>query len=226
MPKRRNSAAPPRPRRAGGGPARWPLLLALGAALALGACFPPQASYDVGLATSRVTGFVNARPADPTLGGPLIVVLKYHHQYVTYGDGSPVLRPSAHVVRPGRAGGFSVDMPSDVVSMEMFFIAPEHLTQVFRFRRQIGVGNIHYRADLQPMQDWRSHYYTFLSPQLEHLIVEPRYNLAPAEQRMLAEWLQVQNARLGAPLPPEGASHPAGGAAPGTPAPQAGDRAG
>lgn len=176
----------------------WPAAILL--TVLLSACLPPQASYDFGLGTSRVSGVLTVSDDASAPGGALIVVYKYHHQFVTQGDGSAVLRPSAHVVRPGREGAYSVSVPADVVRLEMLFIAPGHLTEVFRFQRQLGVGDIRYRATLQPMQDWRSHYYTFLSPQLEYLIVEERYRLAPAEAQQLAEWLQAQSARL-APRP-------------------------
>lgn len=174
------------------------LAAALLAALAAGGCVQSGASYDVGLGTSRVSGVLEASPDADAAGGPLVVAYKYHHQFVNQADGSAVLRPTAHVLRPGREGSFAIAVPADVVRMEVFFIAPGHLTDVFRFRRQLGVGNIRYRPLLPPMDDWRSHFYTFLGPQLEHLVVEPRYRLPPADQRLLANWLQRQTARLGA----------------------------
>jgi hypothetical protein len=207
MPKRRNSGSP-RCRRSGAARLRaalgalpvagLALLLAACLPLLLAACLPPQAHYEMGLGTSRISGFLTAAPEKPTPGGALIVVYLYHHQFITYADGSAVLMQTARVLRPGTQGDFAIDVPGDVVRMDILFIAPEHLTELFRFRRQLGVGDIDYRAALQAMRDWRSHYYTYLSPQLENLILEPRYHLPPADQQVLADWMQAQDARLGA----------------------------
>lgn len=174
--------------------------LAVGLALSavLGGCLPPQASFDVGLGTSRIRGSLQVGNPEPLPGGPLIVVYKYHHQFVNQPDGSPVLAPTAQVLQPEAGGHFSFDMPADVLRVVVLFIAPEHLTEVFRFSRQIGVGDVRYQADLPAIPDWRNHYYTFLSPQLQELVVEPRYRLQPQQQQLLARWLQAQNDRLAA----------------------------
>jgi hypothetical protein len=176
------------------------LLAALLPAL-LGACLPPQAHYDVGLGTNHIRGIISVAPDTVEPGGPLLVAYLYHHQFVTYGDGSAVLVPTARVLKPGRQGDFSLSVPQDVVRADLMFIAPGHLTQLFHFQRQLGVGDIDYRAQLEAIHDWRAHYYTYLSPQLENLILERRYRLDPADQRLLGEWLQTQNARLGAQPP-------------------------
>lgn len=173
-------------------------LLASCLGVLLAACLPPQAHYTIGLGTSRISGFVHTDPERPTPGGPLIVVYERHHQFITYANGHAVLLTTARVVQPGREGDFSIDVPADVVKADFLFIAPNHLTELFHFQRQLGVGDIEYDADLKAMDDWRSHYYTYLSPQLQDLIVDPRYRVPPAEQQTLGHWMQVQDARLGA----------------------------
>jgi hypothetical protein len=180
------------------------LLLAtlLLAAPLLAGCLPTQATFEPGLGTGRISGSLRIEREAPPHGGLLIVVLQQHHQFVTRDeDGSAVLRAGAQVLQPGRAGGFVIHVPGDVVAMDVLFIAAEHLTEVFHFRRQVGMGDIHYQARLPYTADWRSHYYTFLSSQLEYLITEPRYRLDPAGQRLLGQWLQAQNERLGGPEP-------------------------
>lgn len=192
MPTRRNRRRPLLATRAAG------LAAALALAAALGGCLPPQASFDFGLGTSRIRGSLHTAKAGPLPGGPLIVVYKYHHQFVNLPDGRPVLSPTAQVLQPDPAGYFSFDMPADVLRVVVLFIAPGHLTDVFRFSRQLGVGDVTYQADLEAIPDWRDHYYTFLSPQLQELVIEPRYRLQPRDEQVLAHWLQVQNERLGA----------------------------
>jgi hypothetical protein len=175
-------------------PVLLPLLLTV---FLLSGCLPPQASFEVGFGTSTIRGQLKYLGGKQGSSGGIIVVYKYHHKFIRTGDGRPLVLPTAHVVTVGRLGNFSISVPSDVISMDILFIAPGSLTQQFHFNRQLGVGTITYRANLQPMEDWRGHYYTFLIPQLEHLIVEPRYRLNPADQQRLSAWLMEQNRRLG-----------------------------
>ena len=203
MATRRNSPTPRLPAgRTRSIPLRLILLLALQVPL-LGACLPPQASFSLGLGTSHIHGFIITAPEQTLPGGPLVVAYAYHHQFVTRADGTALLVPTGRVVKPGPQGDFVIDVPADVVRMEILFIAPGYLTDLFRFQRQLGVGDIEYRAALQAMPDWRSHYYTYLSPRLEELILDQRYRLAPAEQQLLGQWLRMQDARL---APKAGAS--------------------
>jgi hypothetical protein len=170
----------------------------------LSACLPQEAGFRMGLGTNRISGEVVVPDADPTAGSPLVVALKHHHKFVSTDGGGAVTQPTAHVVQVGPGGTFSVDLPSDVIAIDLIFLAPDHLSDTFSFSRQLGIGNVTYRAVLVPMPDWRSHFYTYLSPRLEHLIVEVRYRLAPAEAKLLGEWLIAQNDRLLArrPRPP------------------------
>jgi nicotinamide riboside kinase len=46
------------------------------------------------------------------------------------------------------------------------------------------------------VSDWRSHFYTYLQPQLEHLITEQRYELSAFDQERLTAWLNDQKRRL------------------------------
>ena len=183
------------------GPSFPCFLLLLGlAAILFSGCLPSQASFDIGFGTSAVKGYLKyseGKEGKERRSRGIIVVYKYHHKFIHTGDGRPVVHPTAHLVTVGRFGNFFINVPSDVISMDILFIAPDSLTQQFHFSRQLGVGDITYRADLQPMQNWRNHYYTFLIPQLEHLIVEPRYRLNPGEQHRLSAWLMEQNQRLG-----------------------------
>ena len=159
-------------------------------------CLPPQAEFEWGLGTNNITGTMASLPAKPPGEGGIVVAYKHHHQFITDGDGRALLRPTAHVVPVSSSGSFYVSMPADVVAIGLLFIAPGRLTEQFHFKRQLGVGDITYHAAMVSMPDWRNHYYTFLIPQLEHLIVESRYRLAPEGVQLLSNWLQAQNRRL------------------------------
>jgi hypothetical protein len=194
------ASACPRPRRSA-----WPLLILVTPLLA--SCFPPQASFRAGFGTTEIVGTVEG--ADPAMGVPLVIAYKYHHQFVALDSEPAVTHPSAHVVVVGPSGEFRVSMPSDVTSMELFFVAPERLTDLFHFSRQLGVGTVVYRAGLKPMPNWRSHFYGYLEPELEHLIVEPRYRLSAPDQARLAEWISGQQRRLEAARATPAAERPA-----------------
>ena len=177
---------------------RFLLVVLPAAALLLTGCLPPQADFEFGFGTNRIKGFINVSPSQKADGPPIVVIYKYHHKFVSLEEGGPgLVHPTAHVVQVTRTGAYSIDMPADVVSVDILFIAPGRLTDTFRFNRQLGVGEITYKATLVPMEDWKSHFYTFLSPQLENLIVESRYRLSPRDQQVLSHWLTVQNKRLG-----------------------------
>jgi hypothetical protein len=137
-------------------------------------------------------------PGDPPFDPDevLIVVFQYHYLFQTFDSERRVYRVSADVRTVDRSGAFRVPMPSDVVTLELIFIAPDRLSNEFRFNRQIGIGQVTYRAALVPHTDWYSHFYTYIQPMLSHLIVESRYQLSNEDQQRLGDWLQAQSARL------------------------------
>ncbi len=162
----------------------------------LTACLPPQASFSPGIGTSDVRGVLELPPPDPAAGPPLIVVYKHHHKFTGFDKERAVTHPSAHVVTVGQYGQFTISMPADVVAMDVFFLAPDRLTDVFHFERQLGIGEVTYRARLPVVKNWRGHFYTYIEPEFEHLIVDPRYNLPPRDQELLTRWLTDQKRRL------------------------------
>lgn len=199
--------------------------IALAGVSALAGCFPPQASYDFGVTTTRVEGTLDVE--DPqTAGDPLILVYEYHYAFIELNEGKgpgmggaplmpgePMLEldggrglayPTASLAAVRADGSFTISVPADVLRLEIFFISPDRLTDVFQFSKQLGVGRMVYRAKLPRMRDWRSHFYTYLVPELQHVIVEPRYKLPLQDQARIGAWLDAQRTRLEAmrKLPP------------------------
>ncbi|MDH4247581.1 MAG: hypothetical protein OEW39_07175 [Deltaproteobacteria bacterium] len=194
-------------------PTLWkplPVCLALLGVLAMG-CLPAGAEFDFGVGTSQVSGVLEGPSPGESVEDPLVVVLKHHHTFIETPSG--VLRqPTAHVVSVNSVGGFLVEMPSDVVEMDVWFMGKNRLSDTLHLRRQIGVGAVRYRAVLRPMADWRGHFFTYIEPQMQTLITEARYRLAPEGQQRLGEWLLRNRSRLLSP--PD-----AGGTPPLAPAP-------
>jgi len=174
---------------------------ALASIPALAGCFPPQASYSFGVSTSEVVGqFAVDEPE--TAGAPLILVYKYHYTFMELEPGKVLTRPTASLAAVRPDGSFAISVPTDVVDLEVFFISPDRLTDLFQFHKQVGIGRIVYRARLPVMRDWRSHFYTYLIPELEHVIVEPRYQLPLPDQAQLSTWIGAQRKRLEAERKP------------------------
>jgi len=191
--------------------------LALAAVPALAGCFPPQASYNLGLTTTRVEGTLEVE--DPqSAGEPLILVYQYHYSFIEMNEergpgmggaplmpGEPMLQldgsrglayPTASLAAVRPDGSFTISVPADVVRLEIFFVSPDRLTDVFQFSKQLGVGRIVYDAKLPRMRGWRSHFYTYLMPELQHVIVDPRYKLPLQDQGRIGAWLDAQRTRL------------------------------
>lgn len=178
------------------------------ALLLLHGCLPPQANFEIGLGTTEIVGSVLVGDEDATESGAIIVILKNHYKFIPLyqsddffplgrsGRINSITHPTAHFQQVGPTGKFVIPMPSDVVSVDIMFIAAEHLTDTFRFSRSLGMGRVTYNATLPSMPDWRSHFYTFLEPQLQELIVESRYHLPDREQQQLGDWLLAQKKRI------------------------------
>jgi hypothetical protein len=173
-----------------------------------GACSPPNTEYELGFGTTAVSGIVDLGLDRADESDAIVVVLKNHDMFIPIGQrdelsgAAPpdfsrnITHPTAHVVQVTPEGAYFIDMPSNVVSMDIMFIARDKLTRRAHFNRSAAISRIKYRAILQPMPDWRSHFYTYLEPQLQDYIVEPRYKLSIRGQRRLGKWLNQQKKSL------------------------------
>ena len=171
-------------------------------------CLPSRATFELGFGTSEVVGTVELDAGSAVEDEAIIVVQKNHYKFLpaNFGaspfDPSPLeaaqslTHPTAHLAMIDHNGGFAISMPSDVVSMEIWFVAPGRLTEVFKYNRSAGIRRVFYRAFLPVAPDWRNHFYTYLVPQLQHFIVEARYRLSDQDQKQLADWLDAQKNRL------------------------------
>ncbi len=168
-------------------------------ALGLGGCLQSRADYHLGVSTSEVVGTLDVGGDEAALDRTLILVYKYHYKFAQLDQEEVITHPTASIVRARPDGTFSFSVPTDVVDVEAMFVAPDRLTDVFRFHKQVGIGQVIYHARLPPMRGWRNHFYTSLAPELQHVIVDPRYQLGAYDQALLSDWLREQQRRLEAP---------------------------
>ena len=66
----------------------------------------------------------------------------------------------------------------------------------FRFQRQMGIGELRYKARLNVESNWREHLILEVSPFLENFILEPRYKLAPTHQLFIGDWLDREREKV------------------------------
>lgn len=172
------------------------------------ACSPPNTGYEFGFGTSVVSGIVELGPDNPRETDAIVVVLKNHDMFIPLNQRDEfsgaahaeftrnITHPTAHVVPVSKEGAYAISLPANVVSVDIMFVARNKLTRRAHFKRSAVIGRITYRAILATMPDWRSHFYTYLEPQLQEYIVEPRYRLSQGEQRLLGDWLTHQKQAL------------------------------
>lgn len=185
----------------------WIVFVISLALLATG-CSTADTEYEFGFGTTEVFGVVDLGQDDPEDADAIVVVLKNHDMFIPLdrrdeisgieyqGFTRNITHPTAHVIPVSREGAFTIQIPSNVVSVDIMFIARNKLTRRVQFRRSAVIGRIKYRPTLVSMPDWRNHFYTYLEPQLQEYIVEPRYQLSRSEQRILGDWLTHQKNNL------------------------------
>lgn len=164
----------------------------------MGGCLPERAEFEWGLSTSRIVGTVRSEGDVPAPEDVLIVVFRHQYLLEKPGTGERVYRTSAQVTSIDAEGRYTVPMPSHVVGVDILFIAANRLSDEFQFRRQIGIGEVTYRAELPPHPAWHNHYYSYVQPILTDLVTEERYRLSPDEQYRLGTWMERQQDRLAA----------------------------
>ena len=183
--------------------------------IVLASCLPQEASWSWGLGSSQVRAVISDDHGKLPQHA-LVVVYRYHHSFIHLDgteensldssqktpltSGVPLRNISTKVSQPladeETQGIALIPMPKDVVEMEMLFIAPGHLTKVFKLRRQLGMGDVLYRAKLDLVADWRSHYYTYLVPRLQPLVAGDEYRLSAVGQQILGDWLRERGQEL------------------------------
>jgi hypothetical protein len=68
--------------------------------------------------------------------------------------------------------------------------------QRFRFRRQFGIGELHYDAKLSRSEVWQHEFILQTAPFLENFILEQRYKMPDSQQLFLGNWLAEERRRF------------------------------
>lgn len=158
-------------------------------------CYPESVKYEWGWATQQINGSVQGIDKNPLPDQSFILVRTYYSQFVQFGEEAPLYFPQASLVFPDPQGNFSVPMNFGAAKIDLTFIASGYLMQNFAFQRQVGVGNLTYRARMEKTLGWQDHLFVSVMPFLQEFIIEQRYQLARAHQLFLGDWLEAEKAK-------------------------------
>jgi len=155
----------------------------------LGGCFPESLNYRPGWGTQWIDGTIMGEREDALKSNGFIVVLEYYSQFIQFENETPLYVPKARLVFPDEDGSFQIRFDLEASAIELVFIASGYTMQRFRFRRQIGVGKLHFDAKLSQAEMWRNQFILQTGPFLDNFILEQRYQMPDAQQLFLGEWL-------------------------------------
>ncbi len=160
------------------------LLLAL-----LGGCYPESLNYRPGWGTRIIDGTVLEENSKVLESQTFIIVLEYYSNFVKFENESPLYAPKARVVFPEKNGNFRIRFDLKATAIALTFVASGYSMQRFRFRRQLGIGELHYDARLSRIEVWQNEFILQTAPFLENFILEQRYKMPDSQQLFLGNWL-------------------------------------
>lgn len=165
------------------------LLLLLVLPALLGGCYPKSLNYSPGWGTRTIEGTVLEENAKVLESQPFIIVLEYYSNFVKFENESPLYAPKARVVFPDKNGNFRISFDLKATAIDLTFVASAYSMQRFRFRRQLGVGELRYDASLPRSEVWQNEFILQIAPFLENFILEQRYKMPDSQQLFLGNWL-------------------------------------
>lgn len=162
------------------------LLFCLGICLILGAC-SKEVGYRPGLVTQHVQGQIELAAGNSD--SQAFVVVRKHNVTLIETSAGYLRRIAVNVLHPDEKGRYSASFDAETRQLDLTFISRGRRPVSHSFRRTLGIGAYRYDVCLKPDPQWRESYYLLIKPTLVDFIVEKRYQLAPAEQLFLGDWM-------------------------------------
>ena len=162
----------------------------------MGGCYQESLKYRPGWGTQWIDGTLLEESEDVLKSKGFIVVLEYFSQFIQFENESPLYMPKARLVFPEVDGRFRIHFDLEASAIELVFVASGYTMQRFRFRRQIGVGKLHFDAKLPHSETWRNQFLLQTGPFLENFILEQRYHMPDYQQLFLGEWLDYERSKF------------------------------
>ena len=162
----------------------------------LGGCYPESLNFRPGWGTRMIDGTVLEENAKVLESQAFIIVLEYYSNFVKFENESLLYTPKARVVFPGKNGKFNISFDLKATAIDLTFVASGYNGKRFRFRRQLGIGKLHYDARLSRSEVWRNEFILQTAPFLENFILEQRYKMPDYQQLFLGNWLADERTRF------------------------------
>ena len=164
----------------------------------LGGCYPESLNYQPGWGTQWIDGTLLEKNEDGLKSKGFVVVLEYYSQFIQFENESPLYSPKARLVFPEEDGRFRIHFDLEASAIELVFVASGYTMERFRFRRQIGIGKLHFDAKLSQSEMWRNQFLLQTGPFLDNFILEQRYQMPDSQQLFIGEWLDNERSKYSA----------------------------
>ena len=162
----------------------------------LGGCYPESLNYHPGWGTQWIDGTLLEESGDSLKSKGFVVVLEYFSQFIQFENEFFFYAPKARLIFPEEDGRFRIHFDLDASAIELVFVASGYIMQRFRFRRQIGVGKLHFVAKLSHSEMWRNQFLLQTGPFLDNFILEQRYQMPDSHQLFLGEWMDYERSKF------------------------------
>jgi hypothetical protein len=146
----------------------------------LGGCYPESLNFRPGWGTHIIDGTVLEENAKVLESQAFIIVLEYYSNFVKFE----------------KNGNFNISFDLKATAIDLTFVASGYNMQRFRFRRQLGIGELNYDASLSRSEVWKNEFILQTAPFLENFILEQRYKMPDSQQLFLGNWLANERRRF------------------------------
>ena len=161
-----------------------------------GGCYPDSLNFKPGWGTRFIEGTVLEDSGEVLKSKCFIVVLEYYSQFIQFENESLLYAPEARLIFPAENGQYRISFDMEASVIELVFVASGYNMQRFRFKRQIGIGELRYDSRLSKSQIWKDQFLTQTSPFLENFILEQRYKMPDSQQLFLGNWLDNERENI------------------------------
>ena len=172
------------------------LLFLLMLPMLLGGCYPESLDYSPGWGTRIIVGTVKKVNSQQLESRSFIIVLEYYSNFVLFEDETLLYAPKARVVFPGKNGKFRISFDLKATAIDLTFVASGYSMQRFRFKRQLGIGELRYDATLSRSDVWQNEFILQTAPFLEKFILEQRYRMPDSQQLFIGNWMAEERRRF------------------------------
>ena len=162
----------------------------------LGGCYPESLNFRPGWGTRMIDGTVLQENSKVLESQAFIILLEYYSNFVKFENESPLYAPKARVVFPEKNGNFNISFDLKATAIALTFVSSGYNMQRFRFRRQLGIGELYYDASLSRSEVWKNEFILQTAPFLENFILEQRYKMPDYQQLFLGNWLAEERIRF------------------------------